>query len=512
MPPVTPEGSRGAAPAPARASGGGFAFGAYRLESHPRRLLRDGTPVDLSPRQLHLLHELVATPHKVLSKDTLMTAVWGETFVSENSVERMVSDLRIALDEHDRHAYIRNVPRQGYQFVAPVTPVAPAADDVDVYALLAPDRAWGEGLAALETLERDQLLGARATLDRLVSRHPREARFRIGLALTSVLLFDSTRVDSHPDAAMLQRAASEAHEACRLSPDLAEAWATLGFVLERTGDREDAIAALRRATRLDAHNWRHHCRLAMATWGQERLGAVRDTLARHPGFAIARFLGATVWVAREALDDAEREIDEGLAAMAAVVHAPPRYRAVALHYLKGLLRLARGAEGEAIAAFDREIALESQGHLYGRECCANAWYAKGACLLRRGDVPAARAAFTEALARVPQHPTARVGLALVGRRDGPHAAGRDAGMDAGISQSAEDHEPSTLLFEREMARAAWLVDQGDAPGAAALIGFALAAAPPGNTGWLVPIEPLLRVSDHPDVWAPVLALLHARAR
>ena len=45
-------------------------------------------------------------------------------------------------------------------------------------------------------------------------------------------------------------AAAHAREACRLAPDYAEAWTTLGFVLERTGDREKAVAlAGRRAGR-----------------------------------------------------------------------------------------------------------------------------------------------------------------------------------------------------------------------------------------------------------------------
>jgi hypothetical protein len=31
---------------------------------------------------------------------------------------------------------------------------------------------------------------------------------------------------------------------------------------------------------------------------------------------------------------------------------------------------------------ERDLALEARGHLYARECSAQAWYAKGACLLR----------------------------------------------------------------------------------------------------------------------------------
>jgi hypothetical protein len=40
---------------------------------------------------------------------------------------------------------------------------------------------------------------------------------------------------------------------------------------------------------------------------------------------------------------------------------------------------------------------------------------------------------------------------------------------------------------------------------------ALADAPAGNGGWLLPVEPLLRVNAAPDVWAGALARLRARA-
>jgi hypothetical protein len=40
---------------------------------------------------------------------------------------------------------------------------------------------------------------------------------------------------------------------------------------------------------------------------------------------------------------------------------------------------------------------------------------------------------------------------------------------------------------------------------------ALSAAPPGNAGWLIPVEPLLNVAAAPEVWNSVLARLRTRA-
>jgi hypothetical protein len=44
-----------------------------------------------------------------------------------------------------------------------------------------------------------------------------------------------------------------------------------------------------------------------------------------------------------------------------------------------------------------------------------------------------------------------------------------------------------------------------------LLDRGLSAAPAGNAGWLIPVEPLLNVSANPDEWRSVLARLRSRA-
>jgi hypothetical protein len=39
----------------------------------------------------------------------------------------------------------------------------------------------------------------------------------------------------------------------------------------------------------------------------------------------------------------------------------------------------------------------------------------------------------------------------------------------------------------------------------------LARAPAGQAGWRLPVEPLLHVTAHPDVWAAALSLVRNRA-
>ena len=231
------------------------------------------------------------------------------------------------------------VSRRGHDQTA-----ARASDDA-LEELLAPHRAWIEGRAALETLERDQIVRARQVFEGVLERAADHAPAHIGLANACVMQFEMTRPTSSPDVAALEAATRHSREACRLAPEYGEAWATLGFVLDRTGRHVDALAASRRAVTLEPDNWRHHFRLAYIGWGEERLRAAHRTLALLPGFALAHWLIATVHVARQALDEAERELAMGIASQSGEAAGSARFSAVALHWLRGLIHLARGERG-----------------------------------------------------------------------------------------------------------------------------------------------------------------------
>ena len=479
---------------PRVASGGGFAFGPFQFDTRARRLERAGTPVHLTHLQGSVLSVLIGRAGQVVSKNELMDAAWNGVTVDENGVEQVVSQLRRILDRGDLNRYIQTAARRGYSFAAPVTHIEPRRPDVDFRDVLAPHRALMDGRAAIETLERDEILRARSTFEALLRRDNDNATFHVGMANACVLLFEATRADPAPDLDALNLAVTHAREACRLDPTSGEAWATLGFVLEREGEPADALAALRHAVGLEPDNWRHHLRLAYCGWGEERMRAARRALQHSHGFPMAHWLVATVYVARGAVKEAEAEIDAALVGMAEATTEGRRFSVVAVHLLKGLLCLARGADEEGIASLERELALEPRGQLYARECCANAWYAIGAWHLRHGDKTAARAAFDETLARVPLHSLAHAGLAVPGatsERDRPSAG------PAG--------------FEAVLARAVLRVASGDESGAAEEVATALAAAPPGSAGWLLPIEPLLNVARDPTAWTVALATLRTRA-
>jgi hypothetical protein len=76
---------------------------------------------------------------------------------------------------------------------------------------------------------------------------------------------------------------------------------------------------------------------------------------------------------------------------------------------------------------------------------------------------------------------------------------------------AEQPGSRPLSVDAAMCRAAQLVVAGAHPAAARIVEEAMAGDAPGNAGWLLPIEPILRVTAHPDVWARALSHLRNRA-
>src|SRR5215470_1676562 len=96
-----------------------YEFGPFRLEIKERRLVREGRPIALAGKAFETLRVLVERHGTLVSKRELMDAVWGETTVEENNLDRNISLLRKALgeDSSERH-YIETVPRVGYRFIA----------------------------------------------------------------------------------------------------------------------------------------------------------------------------------------------------------------------------------------------------------------------------------------------------------------------------------------------------------------------------------------------------------
>ena len=103
-----------------------YRFGPFELDEADRRLTRDGEMVPLQPKPFDLLLLLLERRGHLVTKDSILDALWPDVVVTEASLAQCVRLLRMALGDARKHArYIETVPRLGYRFMAEVVPVDP---------------------------------------------------------------------------------------------------------------------------------------------------------------------------------------------------------------------------------------------------------------------------------------------------------------------------------------------------------------------------------------------------
>jgi len=105
-----------------------YRFGQFVLDPGRRTLSRADSPISLTPKAFDVLLFLAQNPIRLVTKEELLQAVWGDTFVEEGNLTQYISHLRKALgDNSEDTRLIVTIARKGYQFTADVT-VAEAAD------------------------------------------------------------------------------------------------------------------------------------------------------------------------------------------------------------------------------------------------------------------------------------------------------------------------------------------------------------------------------------------------
>jgi DNA-binding winged helix-turn-helix (wHTH) protein/Tol biopolymer transport system component len=111
----------------------GYIFGQFRVDVTAYQLFRDGAVVTLTPKAFDTLLVLIKNRDRAVTKDELLSAVWRDSFVSEDSLTQTVSVLRRALgDDPAQPKFIATVARRGYRFVAPILSESPTESVVDI--------------------------------------------------------------------------------------------------------------------------------------------------------------------------------------------------------------------------------------------------------------------------------------------------------------------------------------------------------------------------------------------
>jgi two-component system KDP operon response regulator KdpE len=90
----------------------------FTVDLASKRVTKDGEQVRLTPTEWHLLEILVRNPGKLLSRQQLLTEVWGPAFADEGNYLRVyVAGLRRKLERNPSHPeHLLTEPGLGYRF------------------------------------------------------------------------------------------------------------------------------------------------------------------------------------------------------------------------------------------------------------------------------------------------------------------------------------------------------------------------------------------------------------
>jgi two-component system KDP operon response regulator KdpE len=107
--------------------------GPLEIDLIRRQVSVDGATTQLTFLELSLLYLLIANAGRSLTRDEILTAVWGPDYASEsNLVDQYIHTLRTKLQNHWRRPrFIETVPGQGYRFLL-TDPPEPSPDSVPI--------------------------------------------------------------------------------------------------------------------------------------------------------------------------------------------------------------------------------------------------------------------------------------------------------------------------------------------------------------------------------------------
>ncbi|MGB8538560.1 MAG: winged helix-turn-helix domain-containing protein [Acidobacteriaceae bacterium] len=106
-----------------------FRFGNVEVREREFSIVKAGEVLPVEPKAFRVLLHLLQRPQKLIPKEELLNAVWGETAVSENSLARSIALLRRLLGDEARDPrYIETVATVGYRWVSMVEAAAESGE------------------------------------------------------------------------------------------------------------------------------------------------------------------------------------------------------------------------------------------------------------------------------------------------------------------------------------------------------------------------------------------------
>jgi len=109
-----------------------YVFGEFSLDPARRTFARDGQEVHLPAKEFDTLHYFLENQGRILSKEEMLSAIWGDTFVEEGNLAQYVSRLRKLLNTNGDNC-IQTLPKKGYRFDADVTVIGKEASPTGLF-------------------------------------------------------------------------------------------------------------------------------------------------------------------------------------------------------------------------------------------------------------------------------------------------------------------------------------------------------------------------------------------
>ncbi len=97
-------------------------FGDFSLHLEGLELRQNDEPINLEPQVFSLLAYLIENRDRVVTKEELITAVWGGRIITDSALNTRINAARRAIgDDGKRQAVIKTFQRRGFRFVAVVS-------------------------------------------------------------------------------------------------------------------------------------------------------------------------------------------------------------------------------------------------------------------------------------------------------------------------------------------------------------------------------------------------------
>src|SRR5689334_14577083 len=101
---------------------GDFRIGEWLIQPQLNTISLNNDVIRVEPKVMEVLVYLAGHAGEVVSKESLIEAVWADTFVTDGVLTNSIWELRRAFgDEAKNPRFIQTVPKKGYRLIANVS-------------------------------------------------------------------------------------------------------------------------------------------------------------------------------------------------------------------------------------------------------------------------------------------------------------------------------------------------------------------------------------------------------